>query len=203
MSYADEAPFNSYAKQQSPSCLLKTRVELLQKIYSWADKKDKPRIFWLNGLAGTGKSTIARTISLKYSSQNRLGASFFFLRGSGDVSHAGRFFTTIAVQLANNVPSLQRHICDAVAKHKDIRRRSLRDQWSQLVLYPLSKLGHSGCESSYVLVIDALNECEDEKNIRIILQLLAEARTLKTVQLRVFLTSRQETPIRHGIYRIP
>jgi hypothetical protein len=35
------------------------------------------------------------------------------------------------------------------------------------------------------------------------LQLLAEARTLKMVQLRIFLTSRPETPIRHGIHRIP
>jgi hypothetical protein len=119
------------------------------------------------------------------------------------VSHAGKFFTSIAVQLANNVPSLQRHICDAVAKRKDIGRQSLRDQWSQLVLCPLSKLSGNGYESSYVLIVDALDECEDDNNVRIILQLLAEARTLKAIQLRVFLTSRRETPIRHGIHRIP
>ena len=119
------------------------------------------------------------------------------------MSHAGRFFTSIAVQLANNVPSLQRHICDAVAKCKDIGHQSLHDQWSQLVLRPLSKLGGNGYESSYVLIVDALDECEDDNNVQIILQLLAEARMLKTVQLRVFLTSRRETPIRHGMHRIP
>jgi hypothetical protein len=52
-------------------------------------------------------------------------------------------------------------------------------------------------------VVDALDECDDENNIRIILQLLTEARSLKTVRLRVFLTSRLEIPIRHGFYQIP
>ena len=40
------------------------------------------------------------------------------------------------------------------------------------------------------------------QEIRMILQLLTEARTSKTVRLRVFLTSRHEIPIRHGFYQI-
>jgi hypothetical protein len=54
-----------------------------------------------------------------------------------------------------------------------------------------------------VLVVDALDECDSEGDIRMILQLLTEARTLKTVRLRVFLMSRPEIPIRHGFYQIP
>jgi hypothetical protein len=119
------------------------------------------------------------------------------------VSHAGNFFTSIAVQLANNVPSLQQHIYDAITKRKDVASQSLRDQWRQLVLYPLSKLDCNACQCSYVLIVDALDECDDDNNVRIVLQLLAEARSLKMVRLRVFLTSRPEIPIRHGMYRIP
>jgi hypothetical protein len=119
------------------------------------------------------------------------------------VSHAGKFFTSTAVQLANNVPSLQQHICDAVTERKDIASQSLRDQWRQLVLYPLSKLDSNGCQCSYILIVDALDECDDDNNVRVILQLLAEARSLKTVRLRLFLTSRPEIPIRHSMYRIP
>ena len=52
-------------------------------------------------------------------------------------------------------------------------------------------------------MIDALDECDNDKNIRIILQLLAEARSLKRVQLRVFVTSRPEAPIRYGYYQLP
>jgi hypothetical protein len=71
------------------------------------------------------------------------------------------------------------------------------------VLRPLSKLDGHDCQSSYVLVVDALDECDDENNIRIIPQLLAEARSLEKVQLRVFLTSRPEIPIRCGFRHIP
>jgi hypothetical protein len=154
-------------------------------------------------LAGTGKSTIARTIARKYYKEERLGASFFFSRGGGDVSHAGKFFTSIALQLANNIPSLRHYICDAISNHKDIASQSFRDQWSQLILFPLSKLGSGSSSSSYVLVIDALDECDKDEHIRMILLLLAEARTLKTARLRVFLTSRPEIPIRHGFYQMP
>jgi NACHT domain len=200
--YAVEAPFNTYTRQHEPNCLLDTRVDLLRQVFDWADGQDERRIFWLNGLAGTGKSTIARTVAREYFERGRLGASFFFSRGGGDVSHAGKFFTSIAVQLTNNAPCLRRYISEAVTERSDIATQSLSDQWRQLVLRPLSKLNGDSCPSSYILVVDALDECDDNKNIRIILQLLAEARSLKTVQLRVFLTSRPEIPIRHGFYQI-
>jgi hypothetical protein len=153
-------------------------------------------------LAGTGKSTIARTIARRYLDQKRLGASFFFSRGGGDVSHAGKFFTSFAVQLARNVPQIQRFISDAVIERNNIANQSLRDQWRQLVFYPLSRLNNSPSLCSYVLIVDGLDECNNEDHIRIILQLLAEARLLE-VRLRVLITSRPEVPIRHGFCQIP
>jgi hypothetical protein len=116
------------------------------------------------------------------------------------VSHAGKFFTSLAVQLTYAVPSLQTHIRDAVRERSDIANLSLLDQWRQLVLGPLSKLEKS--HQSYVLVIDALDECEDDNDVRIILQLLAEARSLTTIRLLVFLTSRPEIPIRYSMHHI-
>jgi len=201
--YAVEAPFNSYQRQHDPTCLENTRVDVLREIHRWADGEDERCIFWLNGLAGTGKSTIARTIARTYFERKALGASFFFMRGGGDIGHAGKFVTSIALQLARSIPGLQQYICDAVAERSNIASQSLRDQWQQLVLGPLSKLDGSGCQRSYVLVVDALDECDDDNNIRIVLQLLAEARSLERVQLRVFLTSRPEIPIRYGLYQIP
>jgi hypothetical protein len=107
------------------------------------------------------------------------------------------------VQFASSVPALQRLISPAITEQSDIASRSLRDQWYQLVLDPLSKLDGNGCPSSYIVVIGALDECDDENNIRTILQLLATARSLKSIRLRVFLTSRPEVPIRHGFCQIP
>ena len=114
MPYAVDAPFDSYHRQHELTCLENTRVDVLRQIFDWADGQDERCIFWLNGLAGTGKSTIARTVACEYSERKRLGTSFFFSRGGGDVSHAGKFFTSIAVQLANNAPPLQRYICEAI-----------------------------------------------------------------------------------------
>jgi len=155
-------------------------------------------------LAGTGKSTIARTIAREYFEQGHLGASFFFTRGGGDVSHARKIFTTIASQLAKRSPSLKNYICAAVSENSDIKNQSLRDQWRQLILQPLLRAtGDSSPSSSpYLLVVDALDECEGEDDIRAILQLFAEASS-KTVPLRIFLTSRPEVPIRHGFHQIP
>jgi transposase-like protein len=177
--YAVEAPFNSYHRQHEPTCLPQTRIDVLQKIYSWVGGQDEPHIFWLYGWAGTGKSTIARTASREFDEQYRLGASFFFSRGGGDVSSAGKFVTTIAVQLAHNVLGLKHHICDAIARRHDIASQSLRDQWRQLVLRPLSKLDSKSYPPSYIIAIDALDECEDGNHIQIILQLLTEARSFK------------------------
>ncbi|KAG4437673.1 hypothetical protein IFR05_006835 [Cadophora sp. M221] len=206
--YADEAPFNAYDRQDEPACLPNTRVGLLQEIYDWTDGKyeqDERCIFWLSGLAGTGKSTISRTVARRCSEQKRLGASFFFSKGGEDVSHAGKFFTSLAVQLANAVPSLRTHICDTVRKRSNIASLSLLDQWRELVIRPLKlvKLDEPSSSSSYLLIIDALDECDNEGHVRTIIQLLAEARSLTTVRLQVFLTSRPEVPIRHSICAIP
>jgi hypothetical protein len=200
---AVDAPFNAYSRQNDLTCLPNTRVDLLREIYTWADGKDERFIYWLNGLAGTGKSTIARTVARKYFENGQLGASFFFSRGGGDVGHASKFFTTIAIQLARKSQSLQQHICDALRKNNDIATQSLGDQWRQLVLGPLSNLRGDLHSSSYILVIDALDECYNDKDIQTILKLLAEAQALKTVRLRILLTSRPEIPIRHGFYQIP
>src|SRR5271154_4256560 len=70
---------------------------------------------------------------------------------------------------------------------------SLHEHWRQL---------GASCLSSYVLVIDALDECDDENNIRTLLHLFGEARSLTTVRLRIVMTSRPEIPIRHGFYQI-
>lgn len=66
---APQASFNSYERQHDSLCLDDTRVDILRDIMTWVDGQDERCIFWLNGMAGTGKSAIARTIARKYYSQ--------------------------------------------------------------------------------------------------------------------------------------
>lgn len=200
--HAAEASFNSYAKQNLPYCLPNTRASLLKEIYSWADGDDKRSIFWLNGLAGTGKSTIARTVAWTYWKQSQLGASFFFARGGGDIGSASKFVTTIARQLVSNVPALAPHISSALSKHRDVANLSLRDQWQILVHGPLMELQSNGQHASYVVVVDALDECAEDDIIRIIPRILAETGSFQAVRLRVLLTSRAEIPIQNGFSQV-
>ena len=200
--HAAQAAFNSPDKQHNPLCLQNTRVNVLDQIKTWADGSDKRCIFWLNGMAGTGKSTIARTIARKYYNQKRLGASFFFSRGTEDRSRAGKLVTTIAVQLANVSSALKGHICTAIAEHNDIANQSQRDQWKHLIVQPLSMWTAPSSQSPLILVIDALDECDSDKDIQGVLRLFAEMESLDLIQLRVFVTSRPEVPIRLGFYEM-
>lgn len=79
----------------------------------------------MNGLVGTGKSTVARIVPQEYYKQKRLGADFF-LRGGRDISYAGNFVASIAVQLATSVPTLQRHIRDAISEDTNIANKGLK-----------------------------------------------------------------------------
>jgi len=196
---ADGAAFNSRLWQHEPECLPDTRVDLLQQIIAWSDDCSGASIFWLNGIAGTGKSTIARTVARKWYKQNRLGASFFFSKGRGDLGHATKLFTTIAAHLTIALPAVVPYICKAMRENPDILQRGLADQWKYLIVQPLANLQEvSSYPHGYILVIDAVDECEGDADTRLMIRLLAEAKTLKAVPLRVFLTSRPETPIRLG-----
>lgn len=197
--YAEGAAFDSHLREHDPECFPDTRVKILRQIILWTGDPRAALVFWMNGMAGTGKSTISRSVARACADQGRLGASFFFSRGQGDLGHAARFFTSLAVQLANVHPTLKRYICEAIADHPDIAQRALRDQWKELIMRPLAKLKSNSLPSSILtLVVDALDECNREDDIRLILRLVTEAKDLDTIRLRVFITSRLETPIRLG-----
>jgi hypothetical protein len=69
-------------------------------------------------------------------------------------------------KLAYNAPSLRRYISEAAEEQIDIANHSLRDQWRQIVIRPLLRLDKRLSPSSYLLVIDALDEYDNEDHIR-------------------------------------
>jgi hypothetical protein len=99
--------FGTYMDQHEEGCLQGTREELLDETFKWTVSPEGKCVFWLNGLAGTGKSTISRTIAKSFQKQGLLGASFFFKRGEGDRGNAARFFPTLTKQLFTNIPELR------------------------------------------------------------------------------------------------
>lgn len=134
-----------------------------------------------------------------YHAKGRLAASFFFARGGGDCSHAGLFVTSIARQLADNKAlDVQRVIRSSLEQHSQIAKQTLQDQWTQLVVQPLSRHESRGDSRTFLVVVDALDECEEEGSIGILLRLLPQVSGCRNVQVRILVTSRPETPIRHG-----
>jgi WD40 repeat protein len=196
---AKRAAFNSSEKEHDSLCFANTRVEVLDQIRSWFhDGNDARSIFWLNGMAGTGKSTISRTIARELYNSGNLGASFFFSRGGGDVANSNMFFTTIAKQLAISRPQiLEGPICRAIEQQQDIAHKLKQDQWNHLIYQPLSQLKPESVIPLIAIVVDALDECEGERDIETVIQLLAEAEKITTVRLRIFLTSRPDYVVRN------
>ena len=198
--YANKAPFDSYAQQHESQCIPHTRVGLLNQLLEWSNDH-KRGIFWLNGMAGTGKSTIARTIAHEFHRQKSLGASFFFSKGAGDLGNAASFISTLAHQLADTSPLFKRYVCESIMTHCNIALQGLRNQWKELIIQPLSKL--NGQRPNLNLVIDALDECENQMDIKLILQLFVEIKDFVTTDFGIFVTSRPETPIQLGFRDMP
>jgi hypothetical protein len=196
---AANATFDSHDEEHNARCYQGTRAELLRQIYSWAGDRGSECIFWLNGMAGTGKSTISRTVAQNFVDKGELGASFFFKRGEGDRGHAGMFFATIVTQLVQKLPSLAPYVQHAIEADPGISRKALKQQFDVLVLQPLGKIQTDPQKSSsIVIVVDALDECGREEDVRTIIRLFSQVQHIVSVQLKFFLTSRPELPIRLG-----
>lgn len=200
---ATEARFDSFSDRDEVQCLQGTRTQLLQQIMEWAMSLSQKSIFWLKGMAGTGKSTISRTVARSLKDTNHLGASFFFKRGEGDRGNAKRFFPTLTRQLMLQMSDLRPGVQKALDHDPDIASKSLREQFEKLLLRPLLDLDQLGRQPQIaVIVIDALDECEHDQDVQNIIHLLALLQTAKSVRLRIFLTSRPELPISLGFSEI-
>lgn len=193
------AAFDSHTNEHDPKCLPNTRVELRQTITAWAEDTHSDTIFWLNGMAGTGKSTISRTIAHSFAQKKMLGASFFFKRGERDRGSASRLFTTIAAQLINRLPEIGPLVIKAIEDEPDLPNKFIQEQFEKLILNPLHGVSASGV---LVLVIDALDECDRVADVRLIVNILARLKSLNRIKLKAFVTSRPELPIRLGFNNI-
>jgi hypothetical protein len=200
---ATEAGFGSFSDRDKVKCLPGTRAELLREITEWAFSPSSKSIFWLQGMAGTGKSTISRTVARSAKDRNLLGASFFFKRGEADRGNAKKIFPTLIRQLILWKPELRAGVQKALDNDPDIASKSLREQFEKLLLQPLLSFDRRDqLPQNTVIVIDALDECEHNQDVQNIIRLLPRLQKVKSLCLRIFLTSRPELPISLGFSEI-
>ncbi|KAH7186027.1 uncharacterized protein B0J16DRAFT_287926, partial [Fusarium flagelliforme] len=202
--FVQDAAFDSYSEEHNPTCLENTRVDVLTQISQWVENDDSKTVFWLNGMAGTGKSTISRTFARNLSKKGMLGASFFFKRRYADQRSAAKFCTTIARQLALSKRFFGTFLQPAIEKDPDISNRGLKVQFEKLIMEPLknSAKHQSADNSNIAIIVDGLSECDSEQDIVTLICLFSQMGKLHDIKLRVLITSRPELPIRLGFNSI-
>ena len=190
------APGAGYQHGDRKGCRRDTRDIVLNEIGSWIKDFGKCPILWLKGLAGTGKSTIAQTVSEWCFADGLLGASFFCSRKFKDRSDLHVVFPTLAFQLAHKYPAFRSILVPLLQSNPDVVHESLYNQMEKLIVEPLKSV-----DASMVIVIDALDECKDEEPSSAILyvfDLLVE----QIPRVKFFITTRPEPWIKNG-FRLP
>lgn len=182
---------------ERPECLPATRVDLVKSILDWlVDTSKTENMLWLHGLAGSGKSTLATTIANALRESGHLGAFLFFDRDITEKSDPTSVIRTLAYQLGLFNPGIASEIAVVLEKIPTICMSPIRLQFFKLIVEPLLKWSTLRAGASLVLVIDALDECGNAKQRKLLLSVLAAESCKLPTGIRVLVTSRAEFDIR-------
>ena len=122
---------------------------------------DQVPVFWLKGLSGTGKTTLAYTTSMWCDERKLLGATFFCAR-SADRSNVQLIFPTLSHQLCLLSESFAGHVANALKSHPGIDKSFPSYQLKKVLVEPLLEVKRHAEFPAYLVVIDALDECADD-----------------------------------------
>ena len=186
---------------------------MIAKIRQWLDGHDNDNravVCWLNGPAGYGKSALAQTIAECYAAEGRLLGSFFFLRGAGERSHISRLIPTLAYQISLSVPDVKPLLEKALRDEPALLgvTVSLAHRLRRLIIEPIhlytSRLSSSSEAASslmrkQIIVIDALDECDDKAEMADFIDVLLSGGA--HLPFQILFTSRVEEHIRKEFVR--
>jgi len=182
-------------------CTPGTRVKILQDITKWANDSSSgcPRVFWLTGQAGSGKTTIAYTISKRFERDGNadlhtvLGGSFLCSRQFEETRDRTLIVPTIAYQLARNC----KWYADAlhIADKFDAVHRDVPTQLKDLLVGPWQQRTRGPKLPLYLIVIDALDEIKGEGGPVFLRDLLTAIDEYNLRGFRFLVTSRTDPEV--------
>ncbi|KAM5341480.1 hypothetical protein ACJ41O_014511 [Fusarium nematophilum] len=196
-------------------CLEGTQRRILSEIQHWAEDPQGQVIFWLHGMAGTGKTSVTLTVANALNSRQPfthgagalqtafLGASFFFKQDDATRNSTRTFFSTLARCLAEVFPDLKSHIVGAINEKLAIGTKAPQQQLDHLVVRSLSTLDdQTFIPVRLIVVVDALDECVNRTETEELIGMLEALEDLHQVQLRLLITSRRDRHIQGSFDRI-
>ncbi|KDN36339.1 hypothetical protein RSAG8_10906, partial [Rhizoctonia solani AG-8 WAC10335] len=174
------------------TCTKNTREAILRELNYWSDDTSGKRIYWMNGMAGTGKTTIACSLAQALEARGQLGGSFFCSRTSPECRDANRIVPTIAYQLARYSTPFRAALFKILEGDPDIASRNVTSQFDRLLKDPLTEsMGkHLG---NAVVLIDALDECDSPSAVKLVLEVLLKF--TPGLPIKFFVTSRPDPRI--------
>ena len=187
------------------TCTPGTRVTILNRIYDWAQDPlhNSPRVFLLTGNAGSGKSTIANTVSHHFDKDDKtlddevpniLQATYFCSRQFEDTRRQKYIIPTLVYQLARHSKSYARALVDADKfDSAEIPSRQLQD----LFVGPWQKSARDRLHDlpPYLIVIDALDEVDDGGGLAFLQALLTAIQKGHLQGLKFLVTSREDDKV--------
>ncbi|KAL5639387.1 hypothetical protein ACGC1H_006782 [Rhizoctonia solani] len=185
---AKSARYDSGISGIRPRCTKNTRQAILDSLDFWTFDPESPHLKWMNGMAGTGKTTIACSYSEIMDQRGNLAASFFCSQTSPDCRDVHRIIPTIAYQLARFSSGFRAQLYTALTEDYDLGCREISKQYQCLLQDPFKDFDQMPKHS--VIVLDALDECDNPELVEILLEHLIENKG--NLPLKFLITSRPE-----------
>ncbi|KAF4609719.1 hypothetical protein D9613_011980 [Agrocybe pediades] len=199
---APNAIHDSAARFDPPKCHPRTRVKILDEIMGRIVGQSQDMVvnpfLWLNGAAGAGKSAIAQSTIERCKERGLPLASFFFSKSDPTRNHAKPLVATLAYQLYQSFPGteVQTEILSAITNEPLIFTKHIKQQFTTLVVQPLktyfSRHKLPEHQTSFLIVIDGLDECIERASWKAILSGLADSVRDSNPCIHIFVASRPE-----------
>jgi len=178
-------------------CTENTRTAILDTLQVWAGDNTTTKVYWLNGMAGTGKTTIAYSFSQLLDEKECLGGTFFASHLRADTSDVHCIIPTISLQLAKYSPSLSPLILDVVEANPDCSSWRIGKQFLNFMVKPLMTAYRDTKEVVVpIIVLDALDECFDQSLVTELLSVILKHS--ESLPVKFFITSRPEIRLKES-----
>ena len=177
-------------------CMEGTRKYLLKQITAWVtnglEQTDGRNTYWIYGVPGIGKTSLAHSICASLDDQEQLAGSFFCRRDDPELSELRNILPTLMHKLAIIFPPFRSIVAERLHKNPNVAPESMKHT---LLLEFIRKLPRIP-KRTLVFVIDAIDECGSTQSRPDILRALISA-TTHAPWLKIIITSRPEADIQN------